>query len=189
VCIAEHYHNPLLSSHAHPSLHSLDKKRLNLVEALTKAGAKPRNITIALQQDWSYGTEPAVRIKDVYNAMLRIRVMNLAGRTPIQALLEQFTEDDYISKHQSDRLEHVTHLFFASPQSITLARLYPQLFLLGCTYKTNDYGLPLLVVVGITCMYMSFYAAFTFLPREDKEDFVWALKQLSDNLGISQVSY
>jgi hypothetical protein len=76
-------------------------------------------------------------------------------------------------------------LFFAGHQSFALVKLYPEILLLDCTYKTNDFGLPFLVVVGVTGMYTSFYASFCFLKSEKEEEFVWALEQLADVLDIS----
>jgi hypothetical protein len=114
-------------------------------------------------------------VKDVYNTRQKICVKYLARQTPMQALLEQFSLDDYVSRDQCDELGHITHLFFAGDKSIALAKLNPEVLLLDCTYKTNDLGLLLLVVVGITGKYTSFYTAFFFFKSEKEEDFVWAL--------------
>lgn len=46
---------------------------------------------------------------------------------------------------------------------------------MDCTYKFNKYRLPLLNVVGTTCLNRTFYVAFGFLLQEKKEDFTWFL--------------
>ncbi len=53
---------------------------------------------------------------------------------------------------------------------------------MDCTYKSNKYHLPLLSVVGTTCLNTTFYAAFGFLLQERTKDFTWFL-------GIFQTLY
>jgi hypothetical protein len=79
----EHNHVPLRSPHAHLSLLSLDQEQQGRVEAMSAAGAKPRNITITLHRNRSNDAERPVTVKDVYNTRQKICVKNLAGRTPI----------------------------------------------------------------------------------------------------------
>jgi hypothetical protein len=38
--------------------------------------------------------------------------------------------------------------------------------------------MPLLKIVGSTCLNKSFYVAFAFLSREEEGDYTWALEQL-----------
>jgi hypothetical protein len=38
--------------------------------------------------------------------------------------------------------------------------------------------MPLLVIVGTTCLNTSFYVTFCFLPKEQEEDYAWTLEQL-----------
>lgn len=49
---------------------------------------------------------------------------------------------------------------------------------MDCTYKSNKYRLPLLNVVGTTCLNTTFYAAFGLLLQERIEDFTWFLRIL-----------
>lgn len=46
-----------------------------------------------------------------------------------------------------------------------------EVLIMDCTYKSNKYRLPLLNVVGTTCLNSTFYAAFGFLLQDRKEDF------------------
>lgn len=43
------------------------------------------------------------------------------------------------------------------------------------TYKSNKHQLPLLSLIGTTCLNSTFYSAFWFLLQEQKEDFTWFL--------------
>ena len=49
---------------------------------------------------------------------------------------------------------------------------------MDCTYRTNRYGMPLLNIVGITCTYSTFNAAFCFVKEETKDLYEWALNEL-----------
>ena len=49
---------------------------------------------------------------------------------------------------------------------------------MDCTYKTNKYRMPLLVIMGHTALGSSFYIAFAFLESEEEESFVWVLEML-----------
>jgi hypothetical protein len=62
----------------------------------------------------------------------------------MQFLFQQFYCNDFVWEKRTDAEGHVTHLFFASRQMLSLFSLLPEVLLLGCTYQTNRYGLPLL---------------------------------------------
>ncbi len=102
----------------------------------------------------------------------------LNGRTPIQALFLQLAADDFVWEYKLDADVHVTYLFFASHRSIHLFMLHPEVLLLDCTYKTNKFGLPLLNMVGITGVKLSFLVGCAFILSEGEEDFCWVLHYL-----------
>ncbi len=77
------------------------------------------------------------------------------------------------------------HLFFASQQSLHLFELYPEVLLLDCTYPTNRYGLPLINMVGMTGVKLSFLVGCAFLPSESEEDFDCVLEMLASHLPLS----
>ena len=62
---------------------------------------------------------------------------------------------------------------------------------MDCTYKTNKYKMPLLVIMGHTALSTSFYVGFAFLEGEEEEDFAWVLEQLKalyTSLGLKDPS-
>ena len=107
-----------------------------------------------------------------------MRNQSLNGRTPIAALLEELKEDHFISSIQCSNDNNLTHLFFANTKSIKLTRRFPSVLFLDCTYKTNKYKMPLLHAFGFTCLNSTFSSCFTFLPKENQEDYTWALNQI-----------
>jgi hypothetical protein len=58
--------------------------------------------------------------RDVYNAQHQLTLQQLDSRTTIQSLLTQFATDNFVSKHMLDTDNRVTHLLFASRQSLEL---------------------------------------------------------------------
>lgn len=177
---AQHNHKPSATQAAHPSLRRLNNEQKTQITELTKAGAAPRTIVAAMRQ--SQPEETPLLVKDVYNVRLQIRGETLAGKTPIQALVDQLQDDKFKWRVKTDRDGHVTHLIFAALESLSLYQAYPEVLLLDCTYKTNRFHLPLLVVIGITGLHTSFYVAFIFLQGEQETDFVWGLQKLAELL-------
>lgn len=49
---------------------------------------------------------------------------------------------------------------------------------MDCTYKTNSYKLPLLIINGVTGLNTTFYIAFAFIIKETMKDYIWVLEQL-----------
>ena len=46
------------------------------------------------------------------------------------------------------------------------------------TYKTNKYRLPLLEIVGVTSIGLTFSVAFVLMSSERENNFIWALQRL-----------
>ena len=55
---------------------------------------------------------------------------------------------------------------------------FPDILLLDCTYKTNRFKMPLLVMVRTSYLNTTFYLGFAFLAEEKEEDYTWALEQV-----------
>src|SRR5207248_1722038 len=123
-------------------------------------------------------TDHVLLSRDLYNARNKLRLLNLAGRSPMEALIATLDRGEFHYNYRTDVLGRVTHLFFAHPKSVELLRRYPDVLLLDCTYRTNKFKMPLLNIVGTTCLDKNFHAAFCFLAKEEEGDYVWALEQL-----------
>lgn len=51
----------------------------------------------------------------------------------------------------------------------------PKIFIMDCTYKSNKYGLLLLNIVKSIYLNISFYIAFIFFFKKQKDDFIYFL--------------
>ncbi|XP_077245920.1 protein FAR1-RELATED SEQUENCE 5-like [Tasmannia lanceolata] len=146
---------------------------------MTVAGIQPHQILTSLRQS---NPQLLAISRDVYNCISKIRKEMLASSTPIQALFDELSGGGFYYNVKYDGEGRLTHLFFAHPKSIALSRSYSNVFVMDCTYKTNKYKMPLLDVVGVTSFNSSFYSCFAFLQKEEKDDYVWALKMFNDML-------
>lgn len=95
----------------------------------------------------------------------------------MQFLLLHFHENHFVWEHRANTDSHVTHLFFASCQMHFLFSSISDLLLLDCTYQTNLFSLPLLIMVGMSNISMSFNVAYSFMNSESEEVYRWALEQ------------
>ncbi|XP_022031545.1 PKS-NRPS hybrid synthetase CHGG_01239-like [Helianthus annuus] len=53
---------------------------------------------------------------------------------------------------------------------------------LDSTYKTNQYKMPLVQIIGVTSTLMSFCIAHAFVSNEKQENFTWVLQRLKHSL-------
>ncbi|XP_021839271.2 protein FAR1-RELATED SEQUENCE 5-like [Spinacia oleracea] len=166
----------------HPSSRCLTKEEIKDIEKMSLAGIQPRQIISSLRQK-----NPNLQAvaRTIYNLKSKIQKESLGNRSLIQALFEELEQGDFTFTYVKDDRGHLTHVFFAHPRSIMLAKRYSTVFVMDCTYKTNKYGMPLLDIIGMTSLNKSFYAAFVFLRSEKEEDYVWALKNFSSMLGLN----
>ncbi|KAI3878823.1 hypothetical protein MKW92_025246 [Papaver armeniacum] len=99
----------------------------------------------------------------------------------MQKLLELCNDHRYVTWNKREGgTDVVVQLFFSHPEGSTLAQCFPSLVILDCTYKTNQWSMPLLHFVGVTSTNHTFTIAYCFMPGEKTEDYVWALRKLKD---------
>ena len=168
-----HNHEPSWTPIAHPTHRKLTVESLTIVQQMTDSGGVPRLITGALREN---GLQ--VKSKDIYNVRSKIQSTNLGSSTPIEAMFQHMANASYMYFYKQDSLGHITHIFFAHRQSLTLLREYPHLLLMDCMYKTNRFKLPLLNIVRVTSINTTFYVVFCFIKNKTEEDYIWTLTQL-----------
>ncbi|XP_077246723.1 PKS-NRPS hybrid synthetase cheA-like isoform X2 [Tasmannia lanceolata] len=176
----EHNHEALEGISGHPFSRRFSKEEVLQIKEMIAAGIQPRQMVTTLRN-----TNPnlAVVSSDVYNIKKKIRLENLSGRTPIQALLDELARGGFQYNLKYDGEGRLTHLFFAHPNSIAMSKSYSNVFVMDCTCKTNKYKMTLLDVVGVTSFNTSFYSCFALLGKEEEEDYMWALEMLDAMLG------
>ncbi len=48
---------------------------------------------------------------------------------------------------------------------------YYEVILMDCTYKTNRYKMPLLIIIEVIALNITFYVAFCFMKGENYSDY------------------
>jgi hypothetical protein len=112
----DHNHERTPSSFSHPIQHRMPPEVKAQVEALSKSGSKPREIRLAISQT----TNHTLIAQDVYNARSTLRLKNLAGKSPIEALIAVLEHGMYKFNYQTDTIGRVMHLYFAYLKSTAL---------------------------------------------------------------------
>lgn len=133
---AEHNHLPSDDIAGHSGARRLLDEERNLIASLATSGAAPRVIRSSLQ---SHNNENISNMRDIYNSLAQQRRELLNGRTPIQFLIEELERQGIESSFDTDDENHVNRLCFAPHSAVSLTNLYPTVFLLDCTYKTNRF--------------------------------------------------
>lgn len=151
------------------------RRELNDANVLT--GAKPSDIWINWRKDHP---DTSIQQKDIYNAKTKIRQRRLGPYTPTQALLKALHRDNWFVKILLDEAsKRVRRLVFVNKLAKEILGKNSVVIVMHCTYKTNKYVMPMLVIMGHTSLYSSFYIGFAFIETEGEEDFVWILEQLT----------
>jgi hypothetical protein len=122
--------------------------------------------------------EAHIIVSDIYNIRKEDKKRALGGHTPAQALVKELEISEYQHQLKTDTSGHITHLFFAHPQAVLQLKAYPDVLLMDCTYKTNRFKMPLMVIVGSTNLNTTFHVAYCFLANEGEEDYLWAVQAL-----------
>jgi hypothetical protein len=156
----------------HPSFRRLNQEEIDEVNSLELSSIPPRSILSHLRLK---NPETSIIQRTLYNHKAKVRRQLLAGRTPIQALMDDLNQSNWFNRSSVDSENKLSRLFFANPISISLVRRFNYVLLLDCTYKTNRFGMPLLNIIGITSCFTSFFCGFAFLKSELEEDYIWAL--------------
>jgi len=113
----------------------------------------------------------------------------MGSLTPTQALMKYLAEssDWYVDSKKKEYNDELQFLFFTPKCMQKLLSLNMEILIMDCTYKTNRYKMPLLIITGVTALNTTFYAAFCFMKGENYSDYVWvmeALVRLYDHLDL-----
>ncbi|CAL1378074.1 unnamed protein product [Linum trigynum] len=111
-----------------------------------------------------------------------MRVARLAGMTPLEWTFQDARKKGYYVTHLEDHNE-LTHLFLAHPESILMLRAWYHVVVIDSTYKTNEYGMPCVEIVGVTLVNLNFNIAGVLVLDETKDTYLWILQHLKHLLG------
>lgn len=188
VICGVHNHPIYDSMLGHSYAGRLQKDEEDYVIAMSNANSRPKDILCGLKVQFP---ENKSTVRNIYNARLKNKSIEHAGRTQMQQLMFRLNGHRYHFEYrQCEQTGQVNQLFFAHPDSIKLLRAFPNILFMDCTYKTNRYNLPLLEIVGVTSTNMTFLVAAVYLEAEKEANYTWAcevLKSMMDESCIPNV--
>ena len=145
------------------------------IRAATESNTKPGQIFTSLRVRG--GETLLVSKRDIYNVRQLLRQQALGPLTAIQALLQHLDNGQWQSDYKRNEANQVTDLFFIRNDCLELLRDNYEVILMDCTYKTNRYKLPLLLIQRVTCFYSTFFIGYVFLSDKTEESYQWALEK------------
>ena len=174
-----HTHGPSAIGSTHPAHRRLALQRqIESVDFQLLQGIQPRQIWTGITFE---DGRVALKLKDLYNRRQAIVEEFLAGRTAVQALLEQLPVDgDWLFRYKTRRNGSISALFGMHRTSLALLQKHPYVLFMDCTYKTNRYRMPMLDIVGIAATGQTFFAGFAFLSDEKQASYEFALQCLRE---------
>jgi hypothetical protein len=130
----QHNHEPSAIPSSHAAHKRLLPEQVNKIRKLSQSNLTPAQILLQLQtsDNKTYATN-----KTVSNALQKICLEGLNGRSPIEALLCVLKETNWAYDVKVKESGAIENLFFAHPGSIHLAWINHHVALLDSTYKTN----------------------------------------------------
>src|ERR1044072_6748584 len=171
------FHNhvlPLsLNGHAYPGrLNCVEK---HILKEMVDVSVKPQLLLDSLKEKTSNNL---TTIHQIYSASKRYKKTKRVPHTEMQYLMQMLERDKYVYWHTKDDETLVMEtIFWAHPRAIELFNLFPTVVLIDSTYKTNQYGFPLLAMVGMTLTCLTFSIGFAFMTSEKTHDVAWTLLQ------------
>lgn len=181
--VHNHTLSPYIEGHAQHS--KLKPEELSMFANLNKGGVKPKTALGIIKEKYPANCSS---LQTLYNVRKKLIKESQDGRTEFQQINKEAVELGYIVRDRRDyETDIVEDFFFAHPDSISLAKCFPHVFAIDCTYKTNQYGWPLFEIVGMTSTGQTFPVCYCFMKQETEEHYNWALKCFKDLLGDNQV--
>ncbi|KAJ1390985.1 OTU domain [Sesbania bispinosa] len=182
------YHNhevaENLEGHAYAGRLNVDE--LSLVNDMTKNMVKPRNILLTLKE---HNKDNVTTIKQIYNARQACRTSLRGPRTELQHLMKLMERDKYVYWHRRhEDSDVVRDIVWTHPDALKLLNLFFIVLIIDTTYKTNKYRLPLLEVVRVTSIELTFSVAFAYMEQEKADNFMWVLEKLKSMISFLDVS-
>lgn len=122
--------------------------------------------------------------RDSYNETQKLVRVELAGRSPIKALLNHlrvYCDDDgrkFIWYYCLDNSQRVQELFFMHPVSKDIITRSADVIQIDATYKINRFNTPLLHIMGTDCRHKVFDIAYSSMSRESTDVYKWYIRRL-----------
>ncbi|KAI9035360.1 transposase [Aspergillus affinis] len=87
-------------------------------------------------------------------------------------------DDSWLFNHAVDADNHLIGLFCIHRSCLKLLRDHSYVLIMDCTYKTNNYKMPMLDINGVTSIGTTYFVGFVFMYNEKEPSYNFALTNL-----------
>ena len=128
-------------------------------------------------------------IKSIYNVIFTNKSTKQGGLNSIQYVLDQLIKKEYLYNYCTNPdTNEITYILWVHPKSLELSVNFSYVLIIDATYKTNEYRIPLLEVVGIISTMWTYSLMFAYLSNERTEQLTWVLGTLKKWMVEKKVS-
>ncbi|XP_076960898.1 uncharacterized protein LOC143637384 [Bidens hawaiensis] len=147
----------------------MNSVELELVATLNQNGLRPSQIHTTVSEQFP---SSKCKIKDIYNALSKIKDQEKIGDTPTKVLENSFHNNGFVYYTRENSSNNRTEdIFFCHNKSHKIWRAFPEVLLIDTIYNTNMYKWLSVQFVGVTSISKSFCIAHAFLIRETEKNF------------------
>ena len=176
---SEHNYNFILTS-AH-SVHRrtvMIEKMKSIIQTQCKINTDIKNILSAIRLNID-SENSLFKTRDVYNQRQSMRQKAMSSDTSIQSLMRKlFRRKNWFMTTRLSIINRMKCFFFAKIFSQDITKLNSKVYLIDCTYKTNQYRMSLCIIIDATFLNIIFYVVFYFLINERMKNYQWMMQQL-----------
>lgn len=175
VICDQHNHQRVQYMEGHPYARRLKEDEFSLVKDLTTMNMPPRDILSILKER---NLSNVSTLETIYNARRKLRMIEQEGKSPMQVLMSRLHHNGYIYEFTTTGFNELENLFFVHRTSFDIWRAFPHVLMIDATYKTNQYKMPFVQIVGVTSTKKTFSIAFAFMHNEKTVNYTWVLNCL-----------
>ncbi|CAG8671174.1 9695_t:CDS:2 [Cetraspora pellucida] len=162
-----------------PGYRKLSNNEKAQIQVLHNNGVPIPTIINMLTEEYSR----YIHSKDVYNALNYQARDRIKGLSQVAELLNNLQNKDKYKITYSVKNNRLHSLFFTTSDSLMTFEHYSEVILMDSTYKTNRFGMPLLLISGVDAMGITFLIASRLISDETVLSFCWVLQQLKQIAG------
>ena len=130
---------------------------------------------------WKRDKNNLITPKDISNIRLRHNMDRVGRAGKVQAAFSILKENNYWFRYLEEE-QTLRHLIWIHPKSIELFRKAPDVLLFDCTFKTNQYNLPLMNIVAPSGNNSTIHLGCALIDGAKQIDYEWVLNALKDCL-------
>jgi hypothetical protein len=173
--------------------HRRRERTAAVIEAILKYSASTENTSTDIVRMIKKDFEGInIKPRDVIDVIHGHKVAKAGPLTPTQQFIHHLTTTPSIYCNiyrQNDVADgRIERVFWTYNWCIEQWKQNPELMIIDCTYKVNKFDMPLLQIVGVTCMHTTFNLGYCLVSGEKEATFRWVLEVLNSLIQSHQIA-